>query len=447
MVIKLPYGESFQTLEISGGTDVEILRSGAGRADNHITYTGDNRGMPSADCEDRIVLDALAAPINSRGLAALALGVRNAVVICSDHTRPVPSRKIIPHILAELRAENPGINVELLIATGMHRAPTVAELERKFGPEILKDEHIVIHDSKDAASMRRIGRLPSGSELIINKIAAGADLLVAEGFIEPHFFAGFSGGRKAVLPGICSYETVLGNHRAEFIGHPAARAGVLNGNPIHRDMTEAARLAKLAFIVNVVIDGEKRVVGAFAGEPETAHAAGCAFLSGKCRVIPSRPADIVVTTNGGAPLDLNIYQAVKCMTAAETAAAPGAVIIALAECGDGAGGDSFYQIMNGRQSPASLLNEIRTVPAGGTREDQWQAQILSRILVKHEVILVCRPEAAETARHMKLLTARGADEAFEMAKQIILSKTEHPRRQNPAVTVIPDGVSVIVGTQ
>ena len=456
MRVKLPYGCGFQTLDIDDGADVEVLSSNAGKA---FQESDGNRD------EDRIVREAMASPTGSPRLAELARGARNAVIICSDHTRPVPSRKIIPHMLEEIRNGNPNIQVTLLVATGTHRAPSRAELEQKFGAEIVQSETIEIHDCKNLRSMRNIGRLPSGAGLVINGVAAGTDLLVAEGFIEPHFFAGFSGGRKSVLPGICAYETVLGNHCAAFIADPAARTGVLAGNPIHRDMLAAQRLARLAYIVNVIIDNDKRVVKAFAGDAEKAHARGCDALAALCRVKPGRKADIVITTNGGAPLDLNIYQAVKCMTAAEAAAAPGAVIVALSECWDGAGGSSFYSMMSECESPETLLDAIKRVPMDKTSEDQWQAQILARILIAHPVILVCAPGARAIAEKMKLLTAGGVDEALDYARNLLRDKSAATTRRRadvpgiapnigepdaaphagePSITVIPDGVSVIV---
>ncbi|MCL2057570.1 MAG: nickel-dependent lactate racemase [Oscillospiraceae bacterium] len=479
MIIRLPYGSGYQTLEIDDMYDVETLRSGAdGGGGVGGARVGGGAGSSFVEDEDDIVLAAMAAPIGAPRLAELARSALNAVIICSDHTRPVPSRRIIPHMLDELRQYNPGIHITLLIATGMHRAPSRAELELKFGPKIIESEHIVIHDSKDLHSMRRIGRLPSGADLIINSTAADADLLVAEGFIEPHFFAGYSGGRKSVLPGICAYETVLGNHCAAFIADPAARTGELDGNPIHRDMVAAQQMAGLAFIVNVIIDANRHVLRAYAGEPVKAHARGCGDLDVMCRVAPGRAADIVITTNGGAPLDQNIYQAVKCMTAAEAAAAPGAVIIALSECADGVGGDSFFSMMRNCKSPAELLDAIGNVPMQETAEDQWEAQILARIMAKHRVILVCAEGAREAARQMKLLTAGDVNEALALALRMLPADASRSGGggegsvgavggisggvgggsssgsgngiggerigKNPYIIIIPDGVSVIV---
>ena len=192
------------------------------------------------------------------------------------------------------------------ITSSYHRLTTHDELVGKFGEEIVARERIVVHDSSDAAALVEAGTLPSGGRLIVNRLAMEADLLVSEGFIEPHFFAGFSGGRKSVLPGIVSRETVLANHCSEFIQSPFARTGVLDGNPIHRDMLHAAETAKLAFIANVVINGEKKIVHAVAGHFRKAHEAGCAWLKEICRV-RAPLSDIVVTSNGGYPLDQNVY--------------------------------------------------------------------------------------------------------------------------------------------
>ena len=382
-----------------------------------------------------LVAQALSAPIGSAPLRELAKGKKNAVLILSDHTRPVPSRDIVPAMLAEMRAENPKIDITLLVATGFHRATTEAELEKKLGKEIFSRERIVVHDCTDPEQNVTIGTLPSGGPCVIDKLAAETELLVSEGFIEPHFFAGFSGGRKSVLPGVSSRETVLANHCGEFIASEKARTGILEGNPIHRDMDAAAKMAKLAFIVNVVINEEKKTVAAFAGDPEKAHLEGCAYLRKFCGV-KAIPGDIVVTTNGGAPLDQNLYQCVKSLTAAEASANPGAVLILCAECADGTGGEGFYRSLRDCESPAALYEEYCAVSADKTIPDQWQSQILARILMKHRVITVTRPEMADIVREMKMDYAPDLTAAMEMAKAA--------KGAEAAVTVIPNGISVIV---
>jgi nickel-dependent lactate racemase len=193
--------------------------------------------------QTELVRAALTAPIGTPALSVMAEGKRNVVLIASDHTRPVPSKIIVPLMLAEIREGAPDANITILISTGCHREMSADEILSKFGPEIVKNEKIVVHDC-DAGDQVYLGKLPSGGSLIINALAASADLLVAEGFIEPHFFAGFSGGRKSVLPGIASRKTVVYNHNAEFIAHPAARTGIVDGTPIHNDMLYAARTAR-----------------------------------------------------------------------------------------------------------------------------------------------------------------------------------------------------------
>lgn len=274
--------------------------------ENSEVLISDISELKSDKSEDDIVLEAMANPYGGVKLGELAKDAKTAVIICSDHTRPVPSKHIIPFMLREMREANPDIDIKLVIATGFHRPTTREELINKFGQEIVDNETIVIHDSKNPDENIDIGVLPSGAHCVLDKAVKDADLVVSEGFIEPHFFAGFSGGRKSILPGVVSETTVLGNHCAEFIASDYARTGVLEGNPIHKDMVAAAEMAGLKYIVNAVIDGEKKAVAAFAGDPFEAHGAGTDFLSGYCRVKPEKKGDIVITTNGGYPLDQNV---------------------------------------------------------------------------------------------------------------------------------------------
>lgn len=382
-----------------------------------------------------LVEAAMAAPIGSKSLEVLAAGKETCTIIISDHTRPVPSRDILPPMLAALRRGNPEIRVTLLVATGFHRPTTTAELESKLGKEIAETEKIVVHDAFDASSNVEIGILPSGAPLVIDRVAVETDLLISEGFIEPHFFAGFSGGRKSVLPGVCDKTTVLGNHCGAFIASPCARTGILEGNPLHRDMVAAAEMAKLAFIVNVVIDEDKKTVAAFAGDFRAAHETGVAFLRQFCEV-QAVPGDIVVTSNGGAPLDQNVYQSVKGLTAAEATAKEGAVLIMCAELADGTGGDGFYTSLRDCETPAAHFAQCAATPQSETIPDQWESQILARILMKHRVIFVSRPEMAQTLREMKLEYAPDLATALAMARE--------DKGENAKITLIPNGISVMV---
>ena len=423
MNVKIPYGHSFLTLDVPQANTPELLCP--------------TQHVMSGDIDGRtLVEEALASPIHSASLEVLSKDKQKVTIICSDHTRPVPSKCIIPPMLAEIRKGNPNAEITLLIATGMHRPTTREELIDKFGKEIVENERIYVHKSREEDMLVEIGILPSGAPLVINRLAAEADLLLSEGFIEPHFFAGFSGGRKSVLPGVCGYRTVLGNHCAQFIASRNARTGSLQGNPIHEDMIAAAKMAKLAFIVNVVLDTEKNVAKAVAGHPEYAHAEGVEFLKDCCKVSPQVKGDIVITSNGVAPLDQYMYQAVKGLTAAEAAAAPGAVLIMCSSCSDGSGGEDIYRAMHECGTVQELYEDIQNRAQDETEPDQWEVQILVRILRNFRMILVCDEAFRKTAKEMKLETADTLEEAFKRAKEI-KGETAH-------TVVIPDGVSVIV---
>ena len=422
MEIKIPYGKEKQALDIAEACLNGVLLSQI--EDYHPEKS-----------QSELVAAAIANPEGSDKLCQLAIGKQKIVIIASDHTRPVPSKIIMPLMLKEIRRGNPAAEITILIATGFHRLTTREELVGKFGETIVDTEKIVVHDSGNDSSLVKIGTLPSGGELIINRLAAEADLLVSEGFIEPHFFAGFSGGRKSVLPGIASRVSVLANHCGEFIAHPNARTGVIEGNPLHIDMLFAARTAKLAFVVNVVINSEKEVIYAVAGDCDAAHIKGRTFLEKLCKV-KATPSDIVITSNGGYPLDQNIYQAVKGMTAAEAAVKPGGVIIMLAKSGDGHGGAAFFNTFRDEKNLERMLDGFVNTPRNETIPDQWEAQILARILLKAKVIYISSApdDMIET---FQMTPAKDVNEALALARAYL-------NNEAATVTVIPDGVAVIV---
>ena len=384
---------------------------------------------------EELVRRALANPIGSEPLSVLAKGKKNVVIIASDHTRPVPSKVIIPEMLREIRRGSPDAEITILIATGCHRETTREELVGKFGEEIVEKERIYVHDCDEREKLVNIGTLPSGGECEINKIAIDADLLVSEGFIEPHFFAGYSGGRKSVLPGIAGRGTVLANHCSEFIADKCARTGILENNPIHRDMLWAAKEAKLTFIVNVVLNSEKKPIYAVAGDLEAAHKSGTDFISSLCGA-KACYADVVISTNGGYPLDQNVYQAVKGMTAAEATVKEGGVIIMLASSADGIGGDHFYHQLADEPDIDKTIKLFLDRKRCETAPDQWQSQILLRILKRASVIYVSEM-ADELVKEMHMTPAHSIGEAMELAKKIL-------KKDDVTVTAIPDGVAVVV---
>jgi nickel-dependent lactate racemase len=429
MKVGFPYGKTTVSCEIPDARVRGVLYSRA-------------HDYRAAAREADLVRQALSAPVDSPPLRELTKGKHRVVVITSDHTRPVPSAITMPILLEEIRAGNPEADITILVATGMHRDMTKDEITARFGAAVVSGEKIVVHDSRDDGNLVSLGTLPSGGELVINRLAVDCDLLVAEGFIEPHFFAGFSGGRKAVLPGIAGYQTVLANHCAEFISDDHARTGILDGNPIHKDMIFAARTAKLAFILNVVLDSDKKIIAAFAGDTDTAHRRGCEFLKGLAGV-RSVPADIVITGNGGYPLDQNIYQAVKCMTGAEASISPGGVIIVASECSDGHGGAAFYDTFKDTRSPEEVMKTICARGRSETLPDQWQIQIFMRVLLKHKVIMAASVPP-EMIQHLGMIPAPGfpasLDGALTAAEKLL-------GKDDASVTVIPDGVSVIAESE
>ena len=418
----LPYGKSFATVEIEDGHLAGVLRSGI------------HEYKPPKSAVE-LVRESIENPISSPRLRELAAGKRKITIIASDHTRPVPSQVIMPLMLEEIRSGNPDAEITILIATGLHRTTTLDELKSKFGEEIVSRERIVIHDCDDAANLVNIGKLPSGGDLIVNRLAVEADLLVSEGFIEPHFFAGFSGGRKSVLPGIASRATVMYNHNAGFVDSPRARTGVLDGNPIHKDMLFAARAAKLAFVVNVVIDAAHEPIFSVAGDCEAAHKAGREFLSSKCQV-DAIPADIAISTNGGYPLDQNIYQSVKGMTAAEATVKPGGVIVMFAKAADGHGGASFHRTFRDEPDLNRMMDTFLSRKPEETVIDQWESQVLARVLLKAKVVFVSACDD-QLVKDFHMIPAHSPAEALEIAKGLV-GKPDY------TVTVIPDGISVIV---
>jgi nickel-dependent lactate racemase len=418
MKIQIPYGKEYLVAEVPEARITQFVESQSNKSE-----------VNGID----LVKQALSLPFGSEKLSQMAQGKKTACIITSDHTRPVPSKLTLPLLLQELRQGNEEIDITILVATGCHRASTERELLEKFGEKIVKQERIVIHNSDAAEEMEYIGLLPSGGKLLLNRIVLQTELLLAEGFIEPHFFAGFSGGRKSILPGVAARETVMYNHNAEFINNEKARAGILSGNPIHIDMEAAAEMAQLKFILNVVLDKNKNISAVFAGEPQEAHSEGCKYLARQAGAL-LKPTPIVITTNGGYPLDQNLYQCVKGITTAESACLPGGVIILAAACNDGHGGKAFYQVLKSANSPQALLQQISERAAADTLPDQWQYQILARILTKQHVIIVTEPKWQTMIEEMHLHYAQTVEAALQMAEQWVNKDSD--------ITVIPDGVSV-----
>lgn len=418
---KIPYYKDHLTLELPDDRVAGVLTS---KTEEY------NPGLS----QEELVRNALANPVASKKLEELVLGKKHVVIISSDHTRPVPSHITMPILLETIRKANSDIKISILIATGMHRPTTHEELVNKYGEEIVKNENIVIHNAYLDEEMTFKGILPSGGELWINKLVDEADLLISEGFIEPHFFAGFSGGRKSVLPGIASKKTVLWNHNAKFIASPFSRAGSIDENPIHKDMLFAAKTAGLAFILNVVINSEKKIIAAYSGDVELAHKEGREFVASLAQVKPVY-SDIVITSNGGYPLDQNMYQTVKGLSAGEASVNQNGVIIIAASCVDGHGGEFFYKLIAESKDAKEANDKLNGVEPSETEFDQWEAQVLARILCKANVIVVSKDCDPKLFTDMHMMHAYTIEEAIEKAEKLVGKKQ---------ITLIPDGIAVIV---
>ena len=383
--------------------------------------------------ETELVEEALTNPIGTPRLRELAKGKQKVTLVTSDHTRAVPSKLTLPILLREIREGNPDADITILIATGLHRPTTEAEQRRMFGDAIVDHEKIVVNEAFKDEDFAYVRSLPSGAELWVNKVALDCDLLITEGFIEPHFFAGFSGGRKSILPGICNAATVNENHSYKAISSPYSTTGVLAHNPIHEDMVCAARAVNVQFILNVALNAEKKVIAAFAGDLEEAHATGVSFVR-KLAQCPSVTGDIVITSNGGYPLDQNLYQSPKAVATAEACCADGGVIIMCASCFDGMGGTHFEKLIV-RGTVDEIDEYLSRIPPKETIPEQWCAQIYSRILKKHRIILVTTYLDHELVRKANMIPASSPDEALAMAYEMM--------GKDARVVVIPDGVAVL----
>jgi lactate racemase len=330
------------------------------------------------------VREALRRPIGARPLREIVHSIDRVVIVTSDITRPVPNRAILTPLLTEID-HVPDNRITILNGVGLHRPNTPEELEWLFGTEVVRRFRVVNHDAQNEAELIRTGTSSFGTEIWLNRRYVEADARIVTGFIEPHFFAGFSGGPKGVIPGVAGGRTIMRNHGAPMIGHPRARWGVTVGNPIHDEHREGVALAPPHFLVNVATNRDRQITGVFAGDYLQAHEAGCEFV----RASAMRPVGyrfpIVITTNSGYPLDLNLYQAVKGMAAAEEIVEPGGAIVMAAECREGVGHGDFAHLLELADTPSAILGMIESPDF--QMLDQWQVQILARILHWHRVFL------------------------------------------------------------
>jgi len=329
---------------------------------------------------------ALDHPIAGPPLTTLAQGKRSAAISVCDITRPVPNSLTLPPLLARLHAAGiPPEGVTLLIATGLHRPATPAELRTILGPEIsgpLAPYRILNHDARNPAEHRDLGPTTRGTPVSIDARFLDADLHLTLGFIEQHLMLGFSGGRKLVAPGLAGEETIKTIHSPRFMREPLATEGCYGENPLHAELLEIARMARHDFLLDVTLTPAREITGIFAGEPVAAHAAGVAHLRRTSLETLSGAADAVITSAAGFPLDLNFYQVVKGVTAASHIVKPGGRILILGECSEGAGSSEFTASLASLHTYPQFLEELRLAPVA---IDQWQLEKLALIGLTHDL--------------------------------------------------------------
>jgi nickel-dependent lactate racemase len=339
---------------------------------------------PGLDDERAAVIAALESPIGCAPLDSWLAVCRTkpdakVVILFTDITRATPNHRLIPWLLAYI--ESKGVRrdqITLLNQLGTHRPNTRAELEKMLTPEVVAQYRVLNHEPEEHDACAQLGTTRSGTPAWINRHCVEADVRIVTGFIEPHFFAGFSGGPKGIMPGVAHVETVMSNHGADHIGDPRATFGVCEGNPLWEELLEIALRVGPSFLLNVTLNDERHITGVFAGDLVTAHRTGREFVRTSAMQRVDQPFDIVVTTNSGYPLDMNLYQGVKGMSAGARILKDGGLLILAAECREGVPANSpLDRLLREAASPEEILALLAT--PGFVRPEQWQAQIQSLI--------------------------------------------------------------------
>ncbi len=367
--------------------------------------------LPGLSDPSGAIRQALRTPLGVPPLSEQVRASDRVGIIFSDITRPTPHQIILPALLDEL-SHIPRENITLFNALGTHRPNTDAELRLMLGDVLVDNYRIVQNNAFDQSTQHYRGVTSHGHAVWINRQLEACDIKILTGFIEPHLFAGFSGGGKAIMPGMAGQATVLGNHDAQNIAHPNATWGVTWGNPIWEEVREVALGSGRVFLLNVTLNKAKQVTGVFAGDVDQAHAAGCAFVKETAMLPVARPFDIVITTNSGYPLDLNLYQSVKGMSAASQIVRQGGAILIAAECWDGIPEHGLYgELLRQSSSPRELLDRIHT--PGFLKQDQWQAQIQAQIQLKADVYVYSEYLSETQIREAMLLPCSKIEQTLD----------------------------------
>ncbi len=369
MKLDFAYGKVGITLDLPDDFEYQILEARSAEP------------LPDAAASIEAALDS---PTAGPSLAELAKGKRSAAISVCDITRPAPNRQVLPPLLDRLhRAGIPKDAITILIATGLHRPATEAEIVEILGPAIAAAYRVVNHNARALAEHRALGKTGSGTPVYIDERFMAADLHITLGFIEPHLMLGFSGGRKLIAPGLAAQETIKVLHSPKFMRDPRAVEGSVTDNPLHRELLEIARLARHDFLVDTALTRTRKIAGVFAGDPEKAHAVGMQFVSRVMLEQLPEPVDAVVTSCAGYPLDLTFYQAIKGITAAQHILKPGGKILLIAECQEGAGAPEFCRMLKKTDSCSGFLSMIAE---SDVEIDQWQLEKLALAAEKFKLL-------------------------------------------------------------
>jgi len=368
-------------------------------------------------------LRALQNPYGVARLKDIAQGKRRVVILVGDYTRAVPAKMLLPPLMDELHQA--GISesqITIVIACGLHRPSTRQEMAQIVGDNWVRRLKVVNHNALDSDRLTFLGKTTKGTPVWINNLVSESDLCIALGQIEPHEYAGFTGGRKSILPGVSGEETIRYNHSPEMIEHPCAKPGMLEGNPIHEDMVECALMAGIDFIVNVVINRDLKIIGVFAGDMLEAHSQGVDFVNSFSRVeIPTQP-DIIITTPGK-PLDVDFYQSLKALIAVDAIASPETIVVFYSSCQDGLGsmGREMLKAFRGAATPEEVETRVRS----NHRVQMDHAFLISKIMQKGIKIIAYSPNVPLNIIKEMMMPADSVQEGLDMALQ--LSKKKKPR--------------------
>lgn len=419
MQVRLDYGRC--------GLKVEL-------PDRHVVKCLGYRQRPPLADPERAVHDALERPLGTPPLAQLARGRKSACVVICDITRPVPNQVHLGPLLATLEAS--GIRrdrILILVATGLHRPNLGDELVEMVGRGIVENYRIENHHGTELSEHNHLGASPRGLPIWIDRRYLEADLKITTGLIEPHLMAGFSGGRKVICPGLAALETIRPWHSPKFLEHPAARCGVLEGNPVHEENTWVARRAGCDFIVNAVIDAQRRILKIVAGDMEQAFLDGVAFVRELVTDTVPEPVDVVVTSSAGYPLDTTYYQSIKGLVAALEIVKPGGTVVMAARLSDGIGSRPFERLFDEHATLDGFMGRI--VETDYFVMDQWQLEELARVRRKVKVTVVSDGLPAETLNRLFVQAAPSVEAAVADALE------EHGPQAT--IAVIPKGPYVL----